>query len=175
MTAFMQKTQPWAEIHVLNNWKLYYKVIFFSESCYSSGKCLQPIYLNSKHELDKAQLFTKLNWPNQDKPNEASFMIWRRYVKSCFINPSNNHIPPIGKWDLEAILTTSPWVCYFSPSQNNIYITQTQLGYKTYPATFVRRDQIAIPRYHVAQHTVSLASDSVPTDLQKTQYHIKSK
>jgi hypothetical protein len=47
-TGFMQKTTSRAELKVLNNWRMYYKVIFFLEICYPSCKSIQPIYLNSR-------------------------------------------------------------------------------------------------------------------------------
>jgi hypothetical protein len=63
MTAFMKHTTIRAELRVLKNWRLYYKVIFFSEICYPSGKSIQPIYMQYNHDLNHAQSSTKRNWP----------------------------------------------------------------------------------------------------------------
>jgi hypothetical protein len=41
MKAFLAKTSIQAELKVLNNWRLYFKVIFFSEICFPSGKAIQ--------------------------------------------------------------------------------------------------------------------------------------
>jgi hypothetical protein len=68
-------------------------------------------------------------------------------------------------------MTTSPRRCYFSPSENTIYISQINLFYRTYPAAFIRRDRIAIPLCHVSHHTASLPPDSIPTDIQQSNTH----
>jgi hypothetical protein len=60
------------ELIILNNWRLYYGVIFFSELCFASGQGIQPVYLEYNHDNLVCQASTTLNWPLQDKPNEAS-------------------------------------------------------------------------------------------------------
>jgi hypothetical protein len=60
---------------------------------------------------------------------------------------------------------------YFSPSQQTIYITQIQAGYQTYSASFIRREQIAIPIYHVGHYVATLPPDSIPTDVKKIRQH----
>jgi hypothetical protein len=160
--AFLSQKPTRMDLKVLNNWRLYYKVIFFSKICYPSGKSIQPIYLNYNHDLN---LYSKLNWPIQDKPNEVSFAIWRKYIKTCFITPSNTHIPPLGVWDLQAVLGTSPQQCYFSPAHNNIYISQPTMDCKVYPASFTKRDQVSIPR------DKPIPPDTIPSDLHRMDLH----
>jgi hypothetical protein len=45
MAAFIQMKLSRAELIVLNNWRLYYSVIFLSELCYATGKGIQPYYM----------------------------------------------------------------------------------------------------------------------------------
>jgi hypothetical protein len=51
--------------------------------------------------------------------------------------------------------------CYFSPSHQSVYISITSAPYHTYPASFTRREQIAIPLHHVCQQTIPLPPDSI--------------
>jgi hypothetical protein len=53
MTAFMAQHPTKAELRTLNNWRIYYRVIFYSEICFPSGKSIQPMYLNSTMTLLK--------------------------------------------------------------------------------------------------------------------------
>jgi hypothetical protein len=168
MKAFLTKTTIRADLKVLNNWRLYFKVIFFSEICFPSGIAIQPQYLTYNHDLSCTQSTSNLIWPNQGKPNETSFSIWRKYIKLCFINPSNGRIPPLGKWDLEAVLSSSPLKCYFNTSEHAIYIQQPAAGYNMYPAIFNCREQVNIPRHQAHRQVRTLPQDSIPTDLHLT-------
>jgi hypothetical protein len=44
MEAFIQAKVSKAELTILNNWRLYYKVLLYSELCYSLGSGIQPLY-----------------------------------------------------------------------------------------------------------------------------------
>jgi hypothetical protein len=112
-----------------------------------------------------------MNWPIQPKPSKVSFATWRRYIKWCFINPSNSQIPALGMWDLDSVTSQSPRRWYFSPSHQSVYLSILSAPYHSYPASFTQREQIAIPLHHVCQQRTSLPPDSVPTDLQKKQTH----
>jgi hypothetical protein len=82
MTAFVEMKATWAELIILNNWRLYYKIILHSEICYASGQGIQPIYLEYEHSGMTSQNRSNLNWPLQGKPDKASFNIWKRYIKN---------------------------------------------------------------------------------------------
>jgi hypothetical protein len=49
MKAFRDKKATKAELIVLNNWRLYYKVTLLSEIVFATGKGIQPIYMEYNH------------------------------------------------------------------------------------------------------------------------------
>jgi hypothetical protein len=63
-----------------------------------------------------------LNWPIQGKLDKASFNIWKRYIKKCFINPDNHNIQPLGEWHISEVVSTSPRYGYYSKVKKEIYI-----------------------------------------------------
>lgn len=77
MTAFVEMKATQAELIILNNWRLYYKIILCSEICYASGQSIQPIYLEYEHSGMTSQNRSTLNWPLQGKPDKASLNIWK--------------------------------------------------------------------------------------------------
>lgn len=93
MTEFRNMKATKAELIILNNWRIYYKVILLSDICFASGKGIQPIFMEYNHSTLKRQSSSLLNWPIQGKPDENSFKIWKQYLKQCFINPENHQTP----------------------------------------------------------------------------------
>jgi hypothetical protein len=75
--TFATKKATKADLIILNNWRLYYKVLLYSELCYSSGQGIQPIFLEYHHETLVRHSTSNLNWPIQNTPNEKSFKIWK--------------------------------------------------------------------------------------------------
>jgi hypothetical protein len=130
--------------------------------------------MNYHHNLKQSISTTTLNWPIQEKPNEASFLLRRRYIKKCFINPSNGQIPPLEIWDLTVVQVHSPRNGYFSPSQHNMYIRQSSQSYKTHSALFTRRDQIIIAAQHIMLEVNNIPLDSIPIDLTQSQNQIQN-
>jgi hypothetical protein len=50
MEAFIKMKAAKAELNILNSWRLYYKVLLYSELCYSSGNGIQPLYTEYNHD-----------------------------------------------------------------------------------------------------------------------------
>jgi hypothetical protein len=78
MTAFASMKASKPEMIMLNNWRLYYKVLLLSEICFALGQGIHPHYLKYVDHPRKSS--TKLNWPIQGKPDEASLKIWKKYL-----------------------------------------------------------------------------------------------
>jgi hypothetical protein len=49
MTALRNMKATKAELIILNNWRIYYRIMLLSEICFSSGQGIQPIYLEYDH------------------------------------------------------------------------------------------------------------------------------
>jgi hypothetical protein len=104
MTTFIQKNVGRSE---LNNWGLYYQVSLLSEICYSTGDSIQPYYVEYNPTSIRQQK-SKINWPIQAKPDEASFKIWKHRIKACFIKPENKNLLPLGAWDIQTVEQMTP-------------------------------------------------------------------
>jgi hypothetical protein len=106
MTAFVSMRTSKAELVILNNWRLYYKLILLSEICFASGQGIKPYYLEYDHDKLPRNRSPNISWPVQGKPDEATFRIWKRYLRSCFLNYNNHRPPTLGAWDIPEILQT---------------------------------------------------------------------
>jgi hypothetical protein len=84
MEEFASTKATYAKLVILNNWRLYYKVIFYSELCFSSEQGIQPVYLEYNHDPLSRQSSSNLHWQVQGKPDEKSFKIWRRFINNAF-------------------------------------------------------------------------------------------
>jgi hypothetical protein len=62
MPAFSAMKATTAELTVLNNWCIYYKLLFVSEICFSLGQGIQPLYLEYDHSGYTSQASSDLNW-----------------------------------------------------------------------------------------------------------------
>jgi hypothetical protein len=101
MTFFWKAKETTAEI--LNNWRIYYKVILLSDICFGTGKGIQPLFLEYNHSTVVRQSSSSLNWPIQEKPDERIFKIWKRFLKQCFVNQDKHQISPLGPWDIKRL------------------------------------------------------------------------
>lgn len=171
MTAFVNMKATRAELIILNNWRLYYKIILRSELCMASGQGIQPIYLEYDHESMISQSKSTLNWPIQGKPDKTSFSTWKRFIKKCFINPDNYQIQNFGAWDIAEVLWVSPRYGYYSNINKEIYIPIEKTFHSHKAFDICRRSA----RYDPAANpttTPTLPDDVVPVDIQKNNESI---
>jgi hypothetical protein len=122
MEAFMKAKATKAELTILNNWRIYYKVLLYSELCYASGNDIQHLYTEYNHDLSSRQTKSNLNWPVQGKPDEKSFKTWKRFVRLCFTNTETKRPIPLGVWNVAEVIRVSPRKGYFHKSEAIIYI-----------------------------------------------------
>jgi hypothetical protein len=165
MEAFEKTKANTAELRILNNWRLYYKVILFSELCYSSGTGIQAIYLDYTHSLSLSQTKSNLHWPVQGKPNEISFKIWKRYVKLCFMNSENKRSPHLGKWDISEVIKTSPRCGCYDKTNSNIYIPTATNNYIKYKAFNISRTSARYDPSTLGEIESLLPGEVVPIDM----------
>jgi hypothetical protein len=113
MTAFRKMKATRAELIILNNWRIYYKVILLSEICFTSGKGIQLCFLEYNHSPITRQSSSNVNWPMQGNQDERSSKVWKRFIKQCFINPDNHQLPPLGPWNTTEVNMTTPRLGYY--------------------------------------------------------------
>jgi hypothetical protein len=151
MAAFIQMKLSRADLIVLNNWRMYYRVIFLSEICYATGQSIQQYYMEYNPTYDTRQNHSNLNWPTQSKPDESSFKLWKRCIKACFLNKFNQNIPQLGPWNLEALQISSPRLAYYHSQKQRVYIPLPS-GQYTAHATSLRHHQF-INRHTCVKHS----------------------
>jgi hypothetical protein len=164
MTAFVNAKASKSKLIILNNWRLYYKVMLLSEICFASGKGIQPFYLEYDHSTLAKPSQSTLNWPIQGKPDRKSFIIWKRYLKQCFLNPENKQIPQLGAWDIQEIQQTSPRYGYYSKNKRQIFIPIPQHKFKCFKAYDIQRKSARYDPTMVVETTTLLPNDAVPVD-----------
>jgi hypothetical protein len=108
VTSFTTMKASPSELVVLNNWRLYYRVLLRSEVCFATRKCIQPYYLEYEHAELPKQSKTNLNWPEQGNPDKISSQIWKRYLQLCFLSETTYCPKAMGTWNIQEILKTSP-------------------------------------------------------------------
>jgi hypothetical protein len=173
MTTFADMKATRAELVILNNWRLYYKIILRSELCLASGQGIQPIYLEHNHSSMTSQRKSKLNWPVQGKLDKTSFNIWKRFIRKCFINSDNHQIRPFGAWDIAEVGQTSPRYGYYSNIKKEIYIPMEKT-YHSYKALDICRRSARYDPTTNPTITPTLPDDAVPVDIQN-KYKQKDK
>jgi hypothetical protein len=164
MTAFTDMKATRAELVVLNNWRIYYRVLLFSELCFSSGQGIQPVYLEYNHDTLVRQSSTTLNWPIQDKPDVASFKIWSMYIRLCFTNSENKRTKQIGAWNVAEVIRTSPRHGYYSHRSKEIYIPVGKDSYNTHQAFEIKRMSGRYDPNQVKKKASELPKDAIPED-----------
>jgi ribonuclease HI len=169
MSAFTTMKATKTELIILNNWRLYYRVLLFSELCFSSGQGIQPVYLEYNHDHLVRQSSTTLNWPLQDKPDATSFKIWKRYVKLCFMNTETKRIKQLGSWNVSEVIRTSPRHGYYLQTSKEIFIPIGDDKYNKHQAFEVRRTSGRYYPNQVKVNGCNLPKGVIPADFY--EYH----
>jgi hypothetical protein len=116
MQGFQKYGLSKSELCILNNWRLLYQVNFLSELCTTDGTQIRPSYTTYPTDKPHNGWQSKIRWPNQNKPDAKSFQLWKRSLKNCFLNPSNNKPPLLGKCIVQNVQRILP-----PPDQTRIY------------------------------------------------------
>jgi hypothetical protein len=162
--AFITSKATKAELTIINNWRLYYKILLYSELCYSSRNGTQPIYLEYNHDLSSRQTTSNLNWTVQGKPDEKSFKIWRRYVKRCSMNSATKQTKPLGTWNLSEVIRISPRNSYFDKSDKTIYIPAAIGVYYSFKTFDISRTCGRFDNQNPTEHA-EVPEGAIPADI----------
>jgi hypothetical protein len=163
MESFVALRLSRADMMVLNNWRLYFKITLLLELCLATGKGIQPYFLQYNHESLPRQNHSILNWPTQPKPDEQSLKLWIRSIKLCYINRFNNSIPDLGSWHMSAVLQTSPRLAYIQMSSHTVYLPLVNKF--TVPSVKdIRRGSANIDR-EIETPVLLIPADCIPADL----------
>jgi hypothetical protein len=164
MTAFQQRKATRAELLVVNNWRIYYKVILLLDLCFATGKGIQPILLENNHSTLVRQSSSTLHWPKQGKPDVSSFKVWKRFLKKCFINPDIHQLPSMGPWNIDEVLRITPRYGYYSKIEKEIYILAGS-SFHTHEAYDIGRTSARFDPNQSSSMLTILPADSIPVDI----------
>jgi hypothetical protein len=167
MTAFVSMKASPTELTILNNWRVYYKVMLLSEICFATGTGIHPYYLEYEHDKNSNNIQSTLNWPLQGKPDETSFKIWKRYLRLCFLNNNNHRPQPLGSWDIQEIQRISPRHAYYLQSEQAVYTKHTEGGYDKFVAYNIGRSSASYDPNQLSQRTSELPQEVIPIDTYK--------
>jgi Reverse transcriptase (RNA-dependent DNA polymerase) len=165
MESFKKLCLSRSALKELNNWRMYYQVIFLSELCFATSKGIQPYFMEYNHENNPCQNRSTLNWPVQAKPDENSFKLWRRSIKAAFINKYNNHISNLGQWNLPAVLQYAPRLAYYQHSEHTIYLASSSSTFTKHPANETSRTSATFSQEPSGDSLTTIPEDCIPADL----------
>jgi hypothetical protein len=106
------------EIKLVNYCRLYLQVLTLSDICNAEGNKLAEGILQG-YKCTK-QSYSLLEEPYQERPNEMSWGVWRRWLKQvCY--DKDQLIRPLGPW-FACQSTRQGWPCYYGPVCDVIHI-----------------------------------------------------
>ena len=131
MTGIMERAlQLYTDKNTLrqiNNWWLYFQIIFLPDICNARGTKILYKYRNySTHHRFNYQRSSNLIWPNQGMPSVKSFKVWIRFLKEAFganIQGQMRKSWALGKWVVRQSQSLNTWAAYYSPSHNVLHRT----------------------------------------------------
>ena len=90
MDEALKFTSNVVHLKYINAWRIYFNVLTLSDMCDGVGKQVLEPYRIFKHAESHTNIRTsKLNWPNQTRPNSTTFLIWLRFLKHAFKMQNN--------------------------------------------------------------------------------------
>ena len=110
----------------INGCRLYLEAQYISDIAHISGKTLTPgVSCGSTSNLSQSTL----QWPNQSKPNDATWKVWKHFITQTFCSSA-------GKYDLQPQYILGCWLSkpsernkihrfQYSPSLNGIFISES--------------------------------------------------
>ena len=75
-----------SQVRKLNLCRLFLQVENLAEICNPTGTCL----LDTVWRGDRPLSTSKFLWPRQARPHEASWQLWRRFLRIIYLHPTNN-------------------------------------------------------------------------------------
>jgi hypothetical protein len=119
------------------------------------------------HDKHQRTTTTNLNWPIQGKPDTISFNKWRKYIKLCFLNANNHRPNPLGGWDINEILTTSPRTAYYHQSESIVYIPNGAGTFNVHEVYEIGRQSARYDPDKTTQNEPTVSLEAIPIDTYK--------
>jgi exonuclease III len=150
-----------SEISRINYCRLFLKILSVSDMATATGTRLAPGIRAGCHLWSQSK--STLQEVYQERPNEASWTIWRRFLNTI----ANYHgylFTQLGPWLHPSAQLRRTWPILYSPSGDSLYIRSSD-HYEVHPASHHRN----FP-YATAASVRVQPSDGIPVDVTETSY-----
>jgi exonuclease III len=148
-----------SDVKRINYCRLYLQVLTLSDMSNATGDRLAPGIRHGQHLWSQSK--TTIQEIHQERPNEASWTIWRRFLNTI----ANFHgylLQPLGTWLQPAATLRRLWPFLYSPSSDSLYV-RSSTQYDIHPFS---RTQIY--SYDLSFSVQVPPDDGIPVDCSAT-------
>ena len=150
-----------SDVKRVNYCRLYLQLLTLSDMTNAQGKRLAPGIRQGIHLWSQSKSI--LREVHQERPDEASWMIWRRFLNSFSSFHGYLHASAfVGPWLYPAAKLRRAWPCIFSPTGNTLYV-RSGLQYEVHPCVRTR-----IYSYDMTIAVSHQPTDGIPIDCTET-------
>jgi ribonuclease HI len=135
MSEFVSLGFNTAELRLINNWRLYFRVTTLAELCNPEGTRIRECFLKEPtseyvNEINPSAL----QWPNQGKPSKRGFKLWLKCLSSCFNVYRGRINHKFGAWKDSAVLIKNNLWKHFIQSSSGSLFTRSKDSFYYIPA-----------------------------------------
>jgi hypothetical protein len=117
-----------SRLTVINNWRLYFKIVLLSDMLNPEGTKVDPIYLQfptSSEPPSHSHHTSLLHWPIQGKPSERSCTYWKTFICSVAnCDQQGNLRFRLGPWIVQPQQSINVW-SYYHAQPDTLYATDS--------------------------------------------------
>jgi hypothetical protein len=150
--------------------RLFLQVDSLAEICNPTGDCILPSVWKGERPVSKSRTL----WPRQVRPHEASWRIWRRFLKFVYLHPDKQKAnkrsddlrleQPLGPWIGDRHLEVRRWRTYLSTDGDSLYHYRPEGLHRSSRADSRERHTHHFPRRSVPVQT--LPTGVIPVQVQ---------
>lgn len=145
MAAFERFGYSPKERRLLNNCRLFLRILFLSDLCTGNGRSLAPATITNRRPSDS---HSDVQWPSNPSPDNHSWTLWREAVHRFTQpeDPLHRLVTPLGRW----LVIPRGWQWFYDHSTNQVLqrLDNQIIGYRSYTtghATRVHRFIRSLP------------------------------
>jgi hypothetical protein len=138
------------DLSSLNRYKLYLKEFFLSDITNGYGTMVtDDAWMGRYHEIPWHS-----PWPEQAPPTRHDWVIWRNFIKRCFLSRGMHLKQTLGKW----FGPDDKWPWYYSTDYDCLY-------------NISDKGCLEFSRIHHCSHCLVFTKNGIPTNRTSKLYH----
>jgi hypothetical protein len=161
-----------SRLTVINNWRVYFKIILISDLVNAEGNKVDSIYLQFPRQDQAPQhpnRISNLQWPNQGKPSERSFTYWKTYVCSVVnCDPQGNLRKKLGRWNVCPTKSINTWLHYHTYENDLLSYNKSSKQFSIAHNKQLKRTK---GKYFYTDYIRATAETAYPTTVLVTNAH----